>query len=246
MTNELTAVSERPILMSGEMVRALLRPENGPGGSRPKTQTRRVMKVQPAAVEYHLHGEVSDRRQGLPIMRDAAGKGWASCGAFKCPYIGEGQFASEGGRLANSNVDDKSVRASHLWVKETFFDARYFRHEPLFAAMDLDYIYRADYDYREGQREPSVIADHPWKPSIFMHRKASRITLEIEAVRVERLQEISREDALAEGVTLRGSTRFEDEARIAYRQLWDSINGADDAKAWNANPWVWCIEFKKI
>lgn len=82
-----------------------------------------------------------------------------------------------------------------------------------------------------------------WKPSIFMPRWASRITLEITDVRVERLNGISEKDALAEGVTLRGMTRWDGECRAAYKQLWEEINGAG---SWDASPWVWVVEFRRI
>ena len=82
-----------------------------------------------------------------------------------------------------------------------------------------------------------------WKPSIHMPRWASRITLEIVSVRVERLQDISEEDARAEGVTLRGTTRYESECRNEYRALWESINGPG---SWESNPYVWVVEFKRI
>lgn len=105
----------------------------------------------------------------------------------------------------------------------------------------------------------------PWKPSIHMPRWASRITLEVVSVRVERLQEISEGDALAEGIC-RGDGKW-DTAGLqafhrdpsgfyaypsqvrhnapchAYRSLWESINGPG---SWAANPWVWVVEFKRI
>jgi hypothetical protein len=73
-------------------------------------------------------------------------------------------------------------------------------------------------------------------PSIHMPRWASRITLEITAIRVERLQDISDEDAVAEGMPI-------DDAKHDYSLLWDRINGPG---SWNANPWVWCVEFRRI
>ena len=76
-----------------------------------------------------------------------------------------------------------------------------------------------------------------------MPRAASRITLEITAVRVERLQDISEADALAEGVTAKKTPDACYTAREAYAVLWESINGAD---SWDLNPWVWVIEFKKV
>ena len=93
----------------------------------------------------------------------------------------------------------------------------------------------------------------PWRPSIHMPRWASRITLEITSVRVERLQAISEADAVAEGVTAvssGGVTLFTttgvncfQTAKDAYAALWESINGPD---SWGANPWVWRISFKVI
>ena len=92
-----------------------------------------------------------------------------------------------------------------------------------------------------------------WTPSIHMPRWASRITLEITSVRVERLQAISEADAVAEGVTAvssGGVTLFTttgvncfQTAKDAYAALWESINGPD---SWGANPWVWRISFKVI
>lgn len=84
-----------------------------------------------------------------------------------------------------------------------------------------------------------------WKPSIFMPRAASRITLEITSLRVERLQEISEDDAKAEGVSQHPNypKEFFSSWTAAYKHLWNSINGPG---SWNTNPWVWVIEFKRI
>ena len=92
-----------------------------------------------------------------------------------------------------------------------------------------------------------------WRPSIFMPRWASRITLEIEAVRVERLIEITSEDAIAEGVSNRNGqygVEFGDGVSLgwiqpegAYRELWESINGPG---SWDANPYVWVIQFRRV
>lgn len=106
-------------------------------------------------------------------------------------------------------------------------------------AGDGQIIYRAT----AGNADASS-HDGKWKPSIFMPRIASRITLEITGVRVERLNEISADDAIAEGVEIitsidHGST----DPIAAYRVLWESINGKG---SWEKNPWVWCISFKRI
>ena len=75
-----------------------------------------------------------------------------------------------------------------------------------------------------------------WLPSIHMPRKYSRITLEVTGVRVERLQDISHADAMAEGMAL-------DDAIYDYSRLWEQINGTG---SWDANPWVWVIEFQRV
>jgi len=81
-----------------------------------------------------------------------------------------------------------------------------------------------------------------------MPRVASRILLEVTSVRVERLQDISEQDAIAEGVLHESIESFarvpvERPAGLAYRELWTSINGAE---SWDLNPWVWVIEFKQV
>jgi len=98
---------------------------------------------------------------------------------------------------------------------------------------------------------------HRWRPSIHMPRWASRITLEITAVRVERLQDITEEDAKAEGADrglwmpglgiFMGPTDEENDKRCSYKQgfefLWSSINGPE---SWASKPWVWVIEFRRV
>ena len=125
-----------------------------------------------------------------------------------------------------------------LWVRETWHDASSSLHSCA--------LYRADgIDLHWGK----------WAPSIHMPRWASRITLEITSVRVERLQEISIEDAKAEGAwgpddsivqkvaDYFGTDIFSANPRKAFQMLWESINGPD---SWAANPWVWAIEFRRV
>jgi hypothetical protein len=104
------------------------------------------------------------------------------------------------------------------------------------------------------------VAEIRWKPSIHMPRWACRLVLEIVSVRVERLNEISKEDAIAEGIKPHYSgwwpystdyfhadgvtpANFHKDPRESFRSLWVSINGLD---SWAANPWVWVIEFKRV
>ena len=121
-----------------------------------------------------------------------------------------------------------------LWVRERFRRVSDFR----FAYRADGYSWLHD-EIRAGGTLPI------WRPSIFMPRAASRITLEITGVRVERLQEISEVDAKAEGCALsydtermRGGTW-----RGGFRDLWDTINAK--RAPWSSNPWVWVIEFKR-
>ena len=96
--------------------------------------------------------------------------------------------------------------------------------------------------------------DEPtWKPSIFMPRRVSRLTLEIESIRAERLSDISTDDAEAEGAIYwwnqtpmkRGNGRAILHPKEAFRTLWDSINESRGF-GWESNPWVWVIQFKRV
>jgi len=136
-----------------------------------------------------------------------------------------------------------------LWVRE----AHYIIGET------GQYFYRADGSNNYGDK---LKWPGPWKPSIHMPRRASRITLEITGVRVERVQEISPADCEAEGITgeshaspVRGQPYeeyFNGDGLVypypceAFRALWDSINGKRPGRSWADNPWVWVIFFKRI
>lgn len=115
-------------------------------------------------------------------------------------------------------------------------------------------LYRANYPEHVPTHYENVppASDIRWTPSIHMPRWASRITLEITGVRIERLNSISQEDAQAEGMELTGwRPTYSDpdsggEVWTPYdnfAQLWESIYGEE---SWKANPWVWVIEFKVV
>lgn len=145
-----------------------------------------------------------------------------------------------------------------LWVRETWqgplIDEELeeeFRQSP-------DYFKKPAFcAYRATDTLDAINADGEelgWRPSIHMPRWASRILLEITGVRVERLQDISEADAIAEGISADLDGRYHcgfDEAGeikckspvTAYAWLWNGINGAD---SWAANPWVWVIEFNRM
>jgi hypothetical protein len=127
------------------------------------------------------------------------------------------------------------VPGDRLWVREAWSE-----HVGSFGESRVAF-YRADGDERAG----------PWKPSIHMPRWASRITLELTDVRVQRLQEISEEDAKAEGIqtddmnhVVRPDGINWGGARGEFAALWESINGK--RAPWDSNPFVWCLTFKLV
>jgi len=144
-------------------------------------------------------------------------------------------------------------------------------HRPPFLVGDLLWVretWQTIFERADGQRfteawvgehypkrwiEYAATSDEPppvWRPSIFMPRKYSRITLRVTEVRCERLKSITEANAVAEGITRVGS-RWEAEgicatpvsAADAYRALWEFINGPG---SWDLDPWVWVVEFEKI
>lgn len=130
-----------------------------------------------------------------------------------------------------------------LWVRETWCygkdtHAISFDPEPL----PGDIIYKADI----GEVDKEIVK---WRPSIFMPREAARIFLIVKNIRVERLQDISEEDAIAEGVTHKygvnrnGERTLEKVCTTVFRELWDNINKAR-GYGWDKNPLVWVVEFE--
>ena len=234
-------MKDRPILFSGPMVRAILDGR--------KTQTRRVVKA---------------RRDGGVI----------------CGPAGDGRSAIEswGGGQWNSSSHIECSPCPHgqpgdrLWVRETFrFDG--IDHSYGVRERILDHLV-----YREDLCGDRMQDDCPWKPSIHMPRWASRITLEITGVQVERLQEITEEDSKAEGIHKPAGSQFwyaDPSENVlpaitpvgGFWNLWNSINGRPKLphntssrryarikrwlerhpdKSWDANPWVWVIEFRRV
>ncbi|EPN2803999.1 hypothetical protein ACTWOG_001664 [Serratia marcescens] len=228
-------MKERPVIFNSEMVRAIL--------SGRKTQTRRVMKDQPEPsktragdfwfpskkLESMVH--VSDFTPGNSPIADCHLFFQEHC----CPF---------------GQVGDR------LWVRETFavlgnedgcpidWDGNLIKGDEKHAAR----IYKASCWQEPGNYGLWSIPDRDtqyegaWRPSIHMPRWASRITLEITAVRVERLNDISDGDAIREGCSA-ADMRSGDCVADVFARLWSSIYGAD---SWRANPWVWVIEFKHV
>jgi hypothetical protein len=123
----------------------------------------------------------------------------------------------------------------HLWVRETFSEAHYTYGAENTPSSRI--VYRADM--------PNTSNFLGWKPSIFMPRWASRIMLEITDVRVERVQETSEGDVIAEGIDWAECNHSYSQAIGAYADLWDNIN-AKRGYSWEINPWVWALTFKRV
>ncbi|HCM1966618.1 TPA: hypothetical protein N3A41_001062 [Salmonella enterica subsp. houtenae serovar 41:z29:-] len=241
-------MKERGMIFNGEMVRAILDGR--------KTQTRRIMKVQPSDGFHPTHngydldlnahwytpGVVDKNGYLQPAKKDVFGVADENEG-YTCP------FGAVGDRI---------------WVRETYqgplFDYEhmesYLEDSSKFEKPEFC-VYRAD-----GKPAPEFYdADDNlhcgWSPSIHMPRWASRILLEITSVRVERLNSISEQDALSEGIDRERLGESQDNydciadhnmtgrptATGAFKYLWESIYGEEN---WQANPWVWVIEFKRV
>jgi hypothetical protein len=216
-------MKERPILFSASMVRARLEGH--------KTVTRRVVK-------FNVAGRIGPLSNQWHVDDPGA--------TAVCPYGQPGDL---------------------LWVKETFYAIGEVPGPP--GSGQCWVHYRADSSNNLGDHDHQWRG--PWTSPLFMRRRHSRITLEVINVRVERLQSITSADILAEGVripvdaatgnilldisTKYGPAHFlGHDWRTAMRDtdmllhalwaaLWVSINGID---SWNANPWVWVIEFKRV
>ncbi|MDE2254310.1 MAG: hypothetical protein KGL42_08620 [Betaproteobacteria bacterium] len=218
---------ERPIIFSAPMVRAILEGH--------KTQTRRVFKVPRGCSWYEGHGG-----EAAGMIQDDTGPAWWHVEEQGCPYGEPG---------------------SKLWVREAF------RFTDVF---DQDSPYRVgercvDAGYRipwaplqfeaDGRRMNWVHTGTPphdgppmpgkLRPAIHMPRWASRITLKVTGVRVERLQEITPADCVEEGCMPTEQRYAQAELQVLdmYKELWEQINGPG---SWDANPWVWVIEFRRL
>lgn len=129
-------------------------------------------------------------------------------------------------------------KGDRLWVRETGWQRPERTPKMMREGADTWAPYYFDADgLTEADHEQFKSWGFKRRPSIFMPRWASRISLEIVNVRIERLQDISEADAKAEGVEAVGTHR------VSYIALWNTLNGAG---SWEANPWVWVVEFKRI
>lgn len=210
-------MKELPILFSAPMVRAILDGR--------KAMTRRVIRQQPSA----------GVRWGFDGWEDGHGR------ALRCPYgqPGDRLWVRETWGVADWTEDGYpfikyAATPGRMHLRENIPDEWSDKVSWVWAELSNPKNYNID----------GSAADRRWRPSIFMPRWASRITLELTAVRVERVQDISDEDAEREGVDTTNSS-ISGYCRERFRKLWDFIN-AKRGYGWDANPWVWVVEFKRV
>jgi len=220
-------MNERPILFSGPMVRALL------DGT--KTQTRRVVKPMPKWAKQFPICKPEGMKADHEILwwngeHEHVGV------SQSCPYgkVGDRLWVREAHTIHSTHgqhrIDD------HRWGPWDGLPTRFNEDRTKIAY------------FREGFDRSFC---GKWKPSIHMPRWASRLTLEITDVRVERLQDISEPDAMAEGAEPCANGVWFDrnpafagsDAKGAYYALWEAINGKG---SWAANPWVWVVSFEVV
>ena len=259
-------MTERPIILSGAEVRAVL------GGR--KTQLRRVITMQnsdgwgPRSIPPWSSLDFS----GATI--DTTGSR-CGCGDYlKVPYGGAEEWWVETRHRVHSLVQPKDI----LWVRESFciehsIDGNKPPHDgrPVKTSQCPEWgqeweqpHYRAT-DPAPELMLPSGECGCRWRPSIHMPRWASRITLEVTSVRPERVQNISEDDALAEGISEvpfrpddgfpvcsgymagpdDGVSPLDPTARDTFARLWETINGKRTGCSWADNPWVWAITFRR-
>lgn len=222
-------MKERPILFSGSMVRAILEGR--------KTQTRRVAKFVPYRDGINISASslsVGDYCTGNPehgkvLYSMGAGCWQQRTKPLHCPY----------GKVGDS-----------LWVREAWAygcaeDAK--RKIAVFRAdAELDHCDARFLNKLNNLRK--AFEFNRWRPSIHMPRWASRISLEVIQVKVERLQQINDADIQAEGIERRHVMRQGKESncwRWSFAETWDAIN-AKRGYSWESNPWVWLLEFRPI
>jgi len=255
------AVIERGVVLTEFEVRAILEGR--------QTQMRRIVKPQPSAF---LPSENHHATKRTAAYFDAY------CNKAHTPKNPRGMSD----RWCWWTPDDRQgpdwircpfgAPGHHLWVRETwqYFDPDTDSPIPI-PRERMDAGKRAPWQGVQGDRPiywtTAYRADgelvHPtdgacnWRPSVQMPRWASRITLAVESVRVERLHDITEEDARAEGVALDGrpiylgkghgrarvGTLIPTTYRVAFERLWREINGAE---SWDANPWVWVVGFRRV
>lgn len=239
-------IKERPILFNAPMVIAILDGR--------KTHTRRLVKISKERGEWEastIGGAGVKHPDGTQAVEQACIRNTTTGKVITCPH---------------------GIMGDRLWVRETWQGPLFYGEIP--EDWNSDKYKTPEYCHYKASGDSCDFIDaddnfvERWSPSIHMPRWASRILLEVTNVRVERLQDISKEDAISEGfkaITKDGKTikygvpdadgypgnddigwdwcDWDVNPVIAYKRLYESINGTG---SWDMNPWVWVIEFKVI
>ena len=220
---------EHPILFSTEMVQAILEGK--------KTQTRRVIEVQPEEMmgicecHYSPSGHAYSNADGS-----------CTCQPVDFPYgqPGGDLWVRETWRLASINAE---IADAQFWTVQ-FSDFHVMPHPQPKRELFLKLAKKDKF-----QKSNTGIEFGRWRPSIHMYRWMSRINLGIVHIRAERLQDITGNDVVAEGVSFPDADGIYGDDEMArwepFQDLWDSIN-AERGYSWSSNPWVWVIEFQKV
>lgn len=261
MKNQSNQVKERPIIFSGEMVKAILDGK--------KTMARRVIKSDIGAYDHgHIIKQSSDKsREGSAcFFNKPVGCMVTSSKLVKCPYgkIGDHLWVREAYTVTGWNCDDGSVYIKYLADgHEQYFDNETDEMEcaidSLVASVCKELDKRKVPMLNDEAYDCSLDRNKPRNRSpMLMPRFASRILLEITDIRVERLNDISEADAVKEGLRiLPASGRYvvnpgdqhfggaSHDAVEVFSWLWDSLN-TKKGYPWSSNPWVWVVEFKVI
>lgn len=212
-------MKERPILFSGAMVRDILEGR--------KTVTRRIIKpsMRSADTQFELHQQQDGSWRPMHTFDESSMDHLGTEHPIACPY---------------GQIGDR------LWVRESFADLQGtgIEHRPDPAGPLQRYAFAADSPPGSASDEGRKDFGIKWKPSIHMPRAVCRILLEITGLRVERLQVITTEQLIAEGLQTR-LREYDAECDLLHqwKELWASLNGEE---SWDANPWVWVVEFKRI
>lgn len=252
MKNQSKQVKERPIIFSGEMVKAILDGK--------KMMTRRVVKAQP---DFNARYDgVDDDTNHFWEVLDAQGEPTEKyIPILKCPYgkVGDRLWVREAYTVTGWNCDDGSVYIKYLADgHEQYFDNETDEMECAIDSLVTSVCKELD------KRKVPMLNDEAYDCSLdenkprnrspmFMPRWASRILLEITDIRVERLNDISEADAVKEGMPpshpsidrISIQHGFNSFSQSCFAQLWDTLN-EKKGYPWSSNPWVWVVEFKVL